>query len=1009
MSTLNNSIRGSGGGGKGGAGADASDTLFSRQYARVLGALSEGPIEGPIDTVHPGTCVYLNGNPLEVYDSTTGKYSWNYNADVNPDSTYTGISTAYTYGTWDQSTVPGFDYSENTQSVGLPCKMGVDALWVIRTACDAIRFAIEFPGGLVDASSTDGAQGTSVRFEAAIQYGTTGTFNLAPVGNRVVKIGPISSIDIAASISKADTAVAPFRIPMESTATFKATSSIATYSGFGNTILPTNIVYEAVSTKGAATITFPATTSVRTITSRVKDKHGKTVNSISRVVDATITNGYLPTAYYTVKCKNSTTGTLYPMNISLNIPTVGPVEIVGKASGKYLAEYSFTVPINSPLPYTLRIRRKTPDSNTIKVQNSFTLSQVTAIINTTFNYPYTALLGIEMDSRYFNSIPTVGFDCRLLIVQVPSTYFPKKEINYSILGTVGGWPSIYPAHLQKYTRTPIAYPALGIAVGADIMPQIMAGTLSLPFWDGTFYASWTDNPAWCYYDLITNKRYGLGEYTADKVKDVVSLYKVAQYCDELVPSGDVQGTTKVLEPRFTCNVWLNKREDAYKLMNSMASIFRSMLYWSSTVGLTAVQDAPTPPSALFTNANIISGDFNYTGSASQARHNVVQVSWDNPEEFYRPAVEYVEDRDAVLAGAPINKSEVVAFGCTSRGQAHRLGLWMLYTEKLETSVVSFKTGYEAATIAPGNIINILDKYRGGARNAGRLVSATNAIGLVPTTIVLDSSVTFDTTKAYSISIQLPITDVGYSAVPWVVSAATYSGQFLSYSGRIYRVSSDTNYPYLGLTAPTHTVDSSNNPVSASSGSATLTYYGPEGNLYNSPITFSTIQTGIQQLNTITVTNTFTTLPDPSALWMIYATNLVPETYRVLTVVEESKGLYAISALEHNPSKFDFVEKNLVIQQPSTSIISLVPGPIVNIQVTPSTYLINPQTAGEKLLVSWDAEPSSAKYRVSYIENNNNTVSLPETTNTTAEIFNVTTGNTYKITVVGISSLGKIGP
>lgn len=343
--------------------------------------------------------------------------------------------------------------------------------------------------------------------------------------------------------------------------------------------------------------------------------------------------------------------------------------INGKTTSKY--ERSHRIELTGEAPWDVRVRRITPDSTTSALQNKTYWESYTEIIDGKFRYPNSAIVGIRIDASQFNSIPTRAYDLKLLKVKIPSNYNPLT---------------------RAYT---------GI-------------------WDGTFTVAWTDNPAWCFYDLLTNTRYGLGDFIPESQVDKWTLYSIGRYCDELVPDG-FGGT----EPRYTCNLYLQNRQEAYTLVNSMASIFRGMPYWSSG-SITLGYDAPSDPVYQFTNANVIDGMFNYVGSSLKARHTVALVTWNDPEDRYTQKVEYVEDADGISRYGII-QTEVVAVGCTSRGQANRVGRWILYTEQSETEVISFKTGLEGNTIRPSQVIQVADKDRAGTRIGGRISSATSTV------------------------------------------------------------------------------------------------------------------------------------------------------------------------------------------------------------------------------------------------------------------------------------------
>ncbi|WP_295658063.1 phage tail protein [uncultured Haemophilus sp.] len=306
------------------------------------------------------------------------------------------------------------------------------------------------------------------------------------------------------------------------------------------------------------------------------------------------------------------------------------------------------------------------DSKSQRLQNNTVWSSYTEIIDTEFTYPNTALIGVKFDSEYFSNIPARTYDLLGLRVKVPSNYDTRT---------------------RKYTGT----------------------------WDGTFKTDWTDNPAWILYDVVTSKRYGLGNRLGEFGADKWTLYQVSKYCDQLVPDG-FGGQ----EPRFTCNAWLTEQRSAYDVINDICSIFRAMPVWNGQQ-LTVVMDRPSDPVWTYTNANVEKGEFNYTFSAKKARHNAIQVEYADKDNGYEKAIEYVSDDESIRRNG-LNVKKITAFGCTSRGQAHRTGLWLLQTEKLETKTISFVVGAEGLMHVPGDIIKVADTYYAGTNVGGRVLA-----------------------------------------------------------------------------------------------------------------------------------------------------------------------------------------------------------------------------------------------------------------------------------------------
>ena len=387
-------------------------------------------------------------------------------------------------------------------------------------------------------------------------------------------------------------------------------------------------------------------------------------------------------------------GSAVSFSIDRQVSGGGFVEVINDTiSGKTTTKYqrSYYVPLTGNGPWEIRVRRITADSTSSAIQNKTYLDSYTEVVESKLRYPNSALVALRVDASQFSAIPRRSYDMKLLRVRVPVNYDPG-------------------------TRT-------------------YSGV-----WNGTFKIAWTDNPAWCFYDLVTSTRYGLGGYIPESQVDKWALYRVAQYCDQLVPNG-LGG----FEPRFTCNLYLQTREQAYKVVQDMASIFRGMVYWSGGA-ITVTQDAPSDAVYQFAPGNVVDGEFAYQGSSAKARHTVALVTWNDPDDFYRQKVEYVEDA-AGIARYGIVQSDVVALGCTARGQAHRVGKWLLFSEQSESEIVTFRTGLEGAVVRPGDIIKVADPVRGGMRLGGRIAAATAS------TVTLDQELPADLPWRISVVLQ----------------------------------------------------------------------------------------------------------------------------------------------------------------------------------------------------------------------------------------------------------------
>lgn len=384
-------------------------------------------------------------------------------------------------------------------------------------------------------------------------------------------------------------------------------------------------------------------------------------------------------------------------------------------SGRADSGFEFAHRINvrgTAAPWDIRCTRLSDDSS-ITRQSDLIWEYYTEIIDTHTIYPYSAVCALAFDSTQFSSVPSTAYRVRRNDVQVPTNYDPDTRTYASSgPGTTGG------------------------------------------LWDGTFKLAFSDNPAWLFYDLLTSRRFGAGRWIDAAQVNKWELYRIAQYCDELVPDG--KGGT---EPRFTAFLALSTPEEAYNVIVKLATIFRGISYVKEGV-IQPAQDRPGETAWQFTAANVIDGKFSYQGTSRKAMHTVAYVTWIDPENFYQQKVEYVEHPDPeMIARYGIVPLETIAVGCKSQGQAHRVGLHALISEALESETVSFSTGLEGATIQPFDIIEISDRKKTAARLGGRIVSAS-ASG-----IVLDAPVVLEAGASYTCSVIVP------DATPPVVTRA----------------------------------------------------------------------------------------------------------------------------------------------------------------------------------------------------------------------------------------------
>jgi hypothetical protein len=354
--------------------------------------------------------------------------------------------------------------------------------------------------------------------------------------------------------------------------------------------------------------------------------------------------------------------------------------IVGRTGDAYQRDY--LIDLTGAFPVDVQVRRDRPDNTNANTQNSFNWSSYTEIIYTKLRYPNSALVALRIDAEQFSRVPPRSYLIRGIRIRIPSN------------ATVD--------------------PSNGRLIYSGI-------------WDGTFGAAqWCSDPAWVLWDLLTSTRYGFGDHIQASQLDRWAFYAASQYASELVPDG-----FGGYEPRFSCNVNIQTAEEAYKLINDMCSIFRAMPYWS-TGALTISQDRPADSTYLFTLANVSEEGFSYQGSSRKTRPTVAVVSYlDLASRDI--AYEVVEDQEAIARHGVVT-TQISAFACTSRGQAARIGEWLLYSEQYEGEVVSFTASIDAGVVVrPGQVIEISDPVRAGSRRGGRIRSATT------TTVTVDNA------------------------------------------------------------------------------------------------------------------------------------------------------------------------------------------------------------------------------------------------------------------------------
>ena len=576
-----------------------------------------------------------------------------------------------------------------------------------------------------------------------------------------------------------------------------------------------------------------------TVGDAIGDSHVATVSDTD--TDAIIVQVLIPQLFLVSNGLKATT-LKYQIEVQ---PSGGSYEtkVEATVSGKCTSPYerSHRISLDGDGPWNVRLKRTEGinDDNTNRRKLQF--SSFTSIIEGKLRYPHSAVVGLRFDASQFQQIPTRSYDIKGIKIQIPS--------NATVDASNGS----------------LTYSGV---------------------WDGQFQIAWCADPAWIMRDLIVSTRYGLGRFVNASEIDKWSLYAISKYCNELVNDGEGGQ-----EPRFLCNVYMQARDDAFSVVQDFASVFRGMAYWSAGQ-IAFSQDRPSDPVALFSNSNVLNGDFSYEGSSLKSRHTVALVTWNDPQNAFEQRVEYVSDEDAIAKYGLI-ETQVAAFGCTSRGQANRVGRWLLYSEQNETQTCTFSVGLDGAIVRPGQIIKVADQMRAGSRKGGRVASATT------TQLVLDNSVV--STPGDTISVVMP-------------------------DGRVEQ---------------------------------------------------RIVESGNFDRKEINVTVAFSEAPSAETIYMLETNSIEAQTFRVISVTEKEEQ-FQIVALEHNNSKYDFVEDGLALQPRDITNLDQQPATPTALSVEERLVEIKNAVTNE-IEIAWRNVRNATGYKVSLkTENNLSFVTLGDT-------------------------------
>lgn len=637
--------------------------------------------------------------------------------------------------------------------------------------------------------------------------------------------------------------------------------------------------------------------------------------------------------------------------------------------------------------WRIRVRRIN-DTNFIdgsyRHTNPCTLATIESIVKDKLKYPYTSYISTSFNAADFEGqLPQRAYLLKGLKIQVPTNYLTRDE--------TGG--------AAAYTRN--------ITTGAT--------ESNYQNWDGNFRGDITtfdatssnyekvycNNPVWVFYDLLTNERYGLGQFVDKSSIDKYGLFQLAKYCDELVPDGEGG-----YEPRFTTNVYLSKAAEATNVLKQFTSVFRGMAIWQDGQ-VTAIADREKEPVYAFTKGNIEGGIFQYEGTGDRVRTNQVKVQWNDPNDNYRQSTEYVEDQQGILETGRIVRSEHLAFGCTSRGQAHRAGKWKLLSQRLEKETVSFVTSIAAAGLRPGDIITVQDADRDRSSYSGR-VSATGT----KTTTVIPLDRTIDL-PSYSSDFPPQLLLVYPKGGAYLEQeTATISSVVYNRGDLIPSITSESDAANL--------TDDSNDSVQV---------FWSE----NVRIETKTVTTSAGNVSSLTVSSAFSEAPEEETIWSLRLFNSdgtektgTVKEYKVISIKEEDNYKYSVVAAEFAANKFAQIERGFELNirpvDNSPNPEDVVPAPdSISLSVEPmsiSDGSISTNTAadsqGHQLVVNWKFPENSNGTRYKFasgfeISHNIRGEARTIKTNITTQTLtfkNIKAG-IYKIKVRTVSSSGTV--
>ena len=540
------------------------------------------------------------------------------------------------------------------------------------------------------------------------------------------------------------------------------------------------------------------------------------------------------------------------------------------------------------------------DTDLQAVINTCKIAQIIVTIDEKLEHPYSAMAAVRFSSKSFPNPPKRSYHVRGLKVKVPSNYTPRHLTSTGIAAYTGVW-------------------------NGEFSDEGTSNSSSLDI--ATYY---TDNPAWVFYDILTNNRYGLGDFLQAQDINKFQLYKVAKYCDELVPT-PYGGT----EPRFTANLYLTKAAAAYKVLKDMATIFRGILYWLDGEML-AVHDGPATPIYNFSNSNIIEGSLSSKTTGSKARANQYTVVWNNPLSGYKQEALVIENRQSIVDTGRIINKKAVAFGCTSEGQAIRYGRWKAWTAINQTEMISFKTSINGSFLTPGDIINVQDQNSTGTAFSGRITASSNSA------VTLDRDITaqseepqvdggseqgflFGSGSDYSYDLALLVTDRKVVLNQDAPALVTYSGTTYTYNrGDIvtYANIAGTGTILIGGSDSDEQVSKNISNIQDNDGTDMQVEFRNSTNIETRAFTSSNVSV-VNGVTQIAIGSPFVGTIPSSTVWAIkeqyQGLNTVAsyKEYKILGLSEDKNSNWEIQAVEFYNSKYDAVDKDLTLAKLDT--------------------------------------------------------------------------------------------